>query len=220
MKRVTQSLVPRAQMCTAVIARHQQYITLDEIFLAEDICYNHGPLISPDTIKAFLFPYYQQLIQNTKARQLDTSRKLYIQVDTDGYSVPIIDLYREGIGMDMLDPFEVASGCDVVQIGRDYPDLINGNDTVWFHPRQEQEISDLVFDYNRDNPWLNRCCALVAAAVERWRGQVQCAFTDLGGNLDILKAQIGCVDHVLYCLDGHVSQRREAEAMLQRFDVI
>ena len=26
--------------------------------------------------------------------------------------------------MDVLDPFEVASGCDVVRIGRDYPGLI------------------------------------------------------------------------------------------------
>ena len=109
-------------LADGVIARHQRHVTLDEIFLAEDICYNHGPLISPDAIKEFLFPYYQQLICNAKARQLDPSRKLYIQVDTDGDCRPIIDLYREGIGMDMLDPFEVASGCDVVQISRDYPD--------------------------------------------------------------------------------------------------
>ena len=75
-------------------------------------------------IKEFLFPYYQQLIANAKKRQIDKDRKLYIQIDTDGDCRPIIDLYRKGVGMDMLDPFEVASGCDVVQIGKDYPDLI------------------------------------------------------------------------------------------------
>ena len=107
-----------------VTAKHQQYVTLDEIYLAEDICYNHGPLVSPDMIKEFLFPYYQQLIANAKKRQIDKDRKLYIQIDTDGDCRPIIDLYRKGVGMDMLDPFEVASGCDVVQIGKDYPDLI------------------------------------------------------------------------------------------------
>ncbi len=107
-----------------VTAKHQQYVTLDEIYLAEDICYNHGPLVSPDMIKEFLFPYYQQLINNAKARQLDKDRKIYIQVDTDGDCRPIIELFRKGIGLDMLDPFEVASGCDVVQIGKDYPDLI------------------------------------------------------------------------------------------------
>jgi len=111
------------ELSDAVIARHQEYVTIDEIFIAEDICYNHGPLISPEMIKEFLFPYYQQLISNVKARQIDKSRHLYFQVDTDGYSEPVIPLYRE-IGMDYMSPFEVASGCNVVRVGQEYPDLI------------------------------------------------------------------------------------------------
>jgi uroporphyrinogen decarboxylase len=107
----------------AVIARHQQHVTLDEFFIAEDICYNHGPLISPDMMAEFLLPYYQQLLSNLKARQIDRARHLYVQVDTDGYAVPVIDVYRAAIGMDVMSPFEVASGCDVVEIGRQYPDL-------------------------------------------------------------------------------------------------
>ncbi len=54
-----------------VIAHHQRYVTLDEIFLAEDICYNAGSLISPRMIKEFLLPYYQQLIMNARSRQID-----------------------------------------------------------------------------------------------------------------------------------------------------
>lgn len=111
------------ELADAVIAKHQQYVTLDEVFLAEDICYNAGPLISPDMMREFLLPYYQQLIANIKARQIDKTRHLYIQIDTDGYAVPVIPIYRE-IGMDVMSPFEVAAGCDVVQIGRQYPDLI------------------------------------------------------------------------------------------------
>jgi len=111
-------------LADTVIAKHQQYVTLDEIFLAEDICYNHGPLISPDTIKQFLFPYYQQLINNARSRQLDKARELYIQVDTDGDCLPVIDLYQEAIGMNVMSPFEVASGCDVVKISQRYPDLV------------------------------------------------------------------------------------------------
>ena len=112
------------ELADAVIAKHQQYVTLDEIFLAEDICYNHGPLISPDMIREFLFPYYQQLISNIRSRQIDKNRRLYIQVDTDGDLRPVIDVYRDGIGMDMIDPFEVASGCDVVEITKHYPWMI------------------------------------------------------------------------------------------------
>jgi uroporphyrinogen decarboxylase len=110
-------------LADAVIARHQEHVTLDELFLAEDICYNHGPLISPAMMREFLFPYYQQLIANIRSRQLDPARHLYIQIDTDGFSVPVIPVYGE-IGMDVMSPFEVASGCDVVQIARQFPGLV------------------------------------------------------------------------------------------------
>lgn len=112
------------KLANVVIARHQEQVTLDELFLGEDICYNHGSLVSPEMMKEFLFPYYQQLLRNVKLQQLDKSRHLYVQVDTDGFAPSVIGLYQEAIGMDAMSPFEVASGCDVVQIGRQYPDLV------------------------------------------------------------------------------------------------
>lgn len=111
------------QLADAVTAKHQQYITFDEVFIAEDICYNHGPLISPDMMREFLFPYYQQLLSNIRSRQLDPNRHLYFQVDTDGYADPVIPVYQE-LGMDVMSPFEVASGCDVVEIGKQHPNLM------------------------------------------------------------------------------------------------
>lgn len=109
-------------LADAVIARHQEHITTDELFFAEDICYNHGILISPAMMREFLFPYYRRLIANLRSRQLDPDRHLYIHIDTDGDARPAIPVYKE-IGMDVMSPFEVASGCDVVQIGREHPDL-------------------------------------------------------------------------------------------------
>jgi uroporphyrinogen-III decarboxylase len=111
------------ELADAVIAEHQKHVTLDELFLAEDICYNKGSLISPKMIREFLFPYYKQLIKNIKHRQLDQNRHLYIQVDSDGYAIPLISVYQE-IGMDVMSPFEVASGCDVVQVAKDFPKLV------------------------------------------------------------------------------------------------
>ena len=106
-----------------IIAKRQQHVSFDELFIGEDITYNHGALISPDMIKKYLFPYYQQLLENMKKRQIDKSRKLHFHVDTDGFSPSVIPLYKE-IGMTRMSPFEVASYCDVVEIGRQYPDLI------------------------------------------------------------------------------------------------
>lgn len=107
----------------AVIARHQSELVLDEIYLAEDICYNHGSLISPDMIREFLFPYYQQLLSNVKKRQRDSSAHLFFQLDTDGDCRPVIPLYQE-LGMDYISPLEVASGCDVVALRKQYPQLL------------------------------------------------------------------------------------------------
>ncbi|NBC11731.1 MAG: hypothetical protein GVY24_08400 [Planctomycetes bacterium] len=111
------------ELADAVTAKHQQHVTIDELFLAEDIAYNNGALISPDMMRRFLFPYYQQLIENIRARQLDPDRHLFVQIDTDGNVNDVIDVYRE-IGMNAMSPFEVASGCDVVEIGRRYPGLV------------------------------------------------------------------------------------------------
>lgn len=67
-------------------------------------------------------PYYQQLLTNMKRRQLDPARPVHLQVDTDGYCPAVIDLYGE-IGLNAMSPFEVAAGCDVVEIGKKYPSL-------------------------------------------------------------------------------------------------
>jgi hypothetical protein len=108
------------ELMDASLARVQAIVELNEIFLAEDICYNAGLLISPAMFEEFLLPYYQQLIGNARSRQ---STRIYLQIDTDGRCMPAIPLYLKA-GMDAMSPFEVASGCDVVEIGRQYPDLI------------------------------------------------------------------------------------------------
>jgi uroporphyrinogen decarboxylase len=111
------------ELADAVTAAHQQYITFDEIYFAEDNCYNHGPLISPDMTREMLLPYYKELLRRVRQRQIDQSRHLYVQIDTDGKCEPLIAFYMKEIGMDAMSPFEVASGCDVVEIGRRFPGL-------------------------------------------------------------------------------------------------
>jgi len=108
-------------LADAVAKRVQQAVELDEVFLAEDICYNHGLLISPDMVRAFLFPYYQELLSRIRGRQ--TAKRLFFQLDTDGNCTEAIELYRE-IGMDVMSPFEVAAGNDVVEAARAHPDLV------------------------------------------------------------------------------------------------
>jgi uroporphyrinogen-III decarboxylase len=105
------------------LARYQEHITIDELFFGEDICYKSGSFISERMFREFLMPYYQQVVNNVRARQIDRSRPLYVHIDSDGYVVPIIPLYRE-VGMNVMSPFEVAAGNDVIDVGRRYPDLV------------------------------------------------------------------------------------------------
>ena len=65
-------------------------------------------------------------------------------------------------------------------------ELNNGENTVWLHPNEEREISDIHFEYNADHFWLKRIKDVCQAGIERWQGDVQISMTDLGGNLDIL----------------------------------
>jgi len=132
-------------LADTVIARHQEHVTLDEIFFLEDICYNHGSLISPEMMNEFLFPYYQQLLAGLRSRQIDKTRHLYVQVDTDGRCMDVIDQYREKIAMDVMSPFEVASGCDVVEIGCRWPDLaMRGGIDKRILAKSKKDIDEMV----------------------------------------------------------------------------
>jgi uroporphyrinogen decarboxylase len=111
------------KLADGVYAEMQKEIVFDEVFLAEDICYNHGLLISQEMVREFLFPYYKQLLDNIKFRQLDKTRRLFLNVDTDGFCEPAIPLYME-LGLDYMNPFEAASNCDVVKTGKEYPRLL------------------------------------------------------------------------------------------------
>ena len=90
------------------------------LFLGEDICYKSGPLISPEMMREFLTPYYRALYDELQAGQ---SEFLHFEIDTDGDCREVIDVYKE-MGVDAMNPFEVAAGCDVVEIGRRHPKLI------------------------------------------------------------------------------------------------
>lgn len=59
-------------------------------------------------------------------------------------------------------------------------------DTVWFHAPGEKECADLALEPDLDHPWYRRIHSIMEAAGRRWKGLVQVAMTDLGGNLDIL----------------------------------
>lgn len=115
------------ELSDRVTAWYQQFADIDELQFDEDICYKSGSLISPDMIREFLFPYYQQLITNVARRNRQKTPyhepgKVLSQLATDGNFYGVIDLYRE-IGFSFFAPVEAAAGMDVVELRKRYPEI-------------------------------------------------------------------------------------------------
>ena len=89
----------------------------DMIGIAEDMSYNHGPMLSYELYKEFLAPYYAKLIPYIKAQGIK------LLVDSDGNVMPLLPWLLES-GFDGIYPLERQAGVDVAEIRRLYPKLL------------------------------------------------------------------------------------------------
>ena len=84
--------------------------------IAEDMSYNHGPMISKQTFDAFVAPYYRQLVP----RLLE--RNIMPFVDTDG-DVTLLVPWLEEVGVNGVLPLERQAGVDGMRLRERYPRL-------------------------------------------------------------------------------------------------
>jgi len=96
--------------------------------LAEDMSYNHGPMLSRELYDEFVLPYYKRVVP--VVRQHGT--KAFI--DTDGNVEPLIPWFLDG-GIQGVLPLERMAGVDVNRIRENYPDflMIGGFDKTIMH---------------------------------------------------------------------------------------
>ncbi len=85
--------------------------------LAEDMSYNHGPMISQATFAEFLAPYYRQLIG--RCREMDVP----VFVDTDGDVTKMVPWLLE-VGVNGVLPLERQAGVDGNRLGETFPTLL------------------------------------------------------------------------------------------------
>jgi len=84
--------------------------------IAEDMSYNHGPMISQQHFNAFIAPYYRQIVP--RLQELGA----VILVDTDGDVTHMVPwLLREGIRGVL--PLERQAGVDGLALRRQFPSL-------------------------------------------------------------------------------------------------
>ena len=92
-------------------------ITPDMVGIAEDMSYNHGPMLSGDMFHEFVAPYYAKLIPAVKKHGIK------VLVDSDGDVMPLLPWLTE-VGVDGIYPLERQAGVDVAKIRKLYPHLI------------------------------------------------------------------------------------------------
>ena len=88
--------------------------TPDFMTFAEDMSYNHGPMLSKDLFDEFMKPYYHQVIP-----ALDKHGIIPI-IDSDG-DVTVPAYWFEDAGLQGILPLERQAGVEVAELRRDHP---------------------------------------------------------------------------------------------------
>lgn len=94
-----------------------ELFTPEMIGLAEDMSYNHGPMLSHELFSEFITPYYRELRSVIKRR--DTK----MMIDSDGDITTMIPWMKEA-GIEGVYPLERQAGVDIVKIRELYPDFL------------------------------------------------------------------------------------------------
>lgn len=107
-----------ATLTSTVIRKAAEEIDIDYGGGWEDMCFNHGPIISPDMVRKFLTPNYKRITDVLRSNGCDI-----IYTDCDGNINDMIDPWLEG-GVNALFPTEVAAGSDPIAIREKYGDKV------------------------------------------------------------------------------------------------
>ena len=104
----------RADAIIAIAERMLEDVEIDMFAFWEDMAYNAGPLISPGMFRKLALPRYKRVCDWLKSRGIE-----FIGLDSDGYIDGLISIWLDA-GINVLWPFEVAAGMDVVSVRREY----------------------------------------------------------------------------------------------------
>ncbi len=86
------------------------------VTIAEDMSYNHGPMISRATFDEFVAPYYRELVPRLAERGIP------VIMDTDGDVTRLVP-WIEAVGVTGVLPLERQAGVDAMALRRQFPRL-------------------------------------------------------------------------------------------------
>ncbi len=90
------------------------YTDIDVFGFWEDMAYKTGPLISPEMVRKYMLPRYRRVVEFVRSRGIQ-----FVSLDSDGQVTSLIPVWLDA-GINVLYPFEVQCGMDVVEVRRRY----------------------------------------------------------------------------------------------------
>ena len=93
-----------------------KYSIPDYMNFAEDMSYNHGPMLSKETFDEFLAPYYRKVLDRVN------EYGILPWVDSDGDVTELSDWLYE-VGIRGIFPIERQAGCDIDALRARHPDM-------------------------------------------------------------------------------------------------
>lgn len=97
-----------------VVERFCEVLTPEFMTFAEDMSYNHGPMLSKACFDEFVAPYYRRITPLLRERGITCI------VDSDGDITRAVPWF-EGVGVDGILPLERQAGVDLPGIRREHP---------------------------------------------------------------------------------------------------
>lgn len=89
-------------------------ITLDWVWIWEDMCYKAGPLVSPSFVRKVMAPRYRRVVDLLRSHGVEA-----IILDSDGNVDDLLPIWVD-CGINAFYPFEGAAGMDARQVRRKF----------------------------------------------------------------------------------------------------
>lgn len=105
-----------AEWMVRMIERVCEICTPDFMTFAEDMSYNHGPMLSEGLFDEFMLPYYQRVVPELKRRGI------WAIIDSDG-DITAAAPWFEKAGLDGILPLERQSGVDINVLREKHPQM-------------------------------------------------------------------------------------------------
>jgi hypothetical protein len=103
-----------ADFIIAMMGQILDHTDIDVYGFWEDMAYKTGPLIGPDMLRKYALPRYKRVVDFVRSRGVK-----HVSLDSDGDISSLIPVWLDA-GIDILYPFEVQCGMDVVAVRREY----------------------------------------------------------------------------------------------------